>query len=208
MATARFGPDRAIGRSGLRIGLLGGSFNPAHDGHLHISRLALARLGLDQVWWLVSPQNPLKPAAGMASLADRLASARRVAAAERHIQVGDLETGLGTRYSADTIRALKRCYPQTHFIWLMGADNLQQFPRWRDWTSIFEAVPIAVFDRDTYSFAALAGKAAKRFASGRIGPRKARRLAMTPPPAWVYFHIPRHPASATEIRARNERGKA
>ena len=127
MATARFGPDRAIGRSGLRIGLLGGSFNPAHDGHLHISRLALARLGLDQVWWLVSPQNPLKPAAGMAPLADRLASARRVAAAERHIQVGDLETGLGTRYSADTIRALKRCYPQTHFIWLMGADNLQQF---------------------------------------------------------------------------------
>lgn len=208
MATARFGPDRAIGRGGLRVGLLGGSFNPAHDGHLHISRLALARLDLDQVWWLVSPQNPLKPTAGMAPLAERLAGARQMAAAERRIRVGDLESGLGTRYTADTLRALKQHYPGTRFAWLMGADNLRQFPRWRAWVSIFEAVPVAVFDRDTYSFAALAGKAAKRFAQGRISPRKARRLATTPPPAWVYFHTPRHPASATEIRARNERGKA
>jgi nicotinate-nucleotide adenylyltransferase len=208
MATARSGPDRAFGRGGRRIGLLGGSFNPAHDGHLHISRLAIRRLGLDQVWWMVSPQNPLKAAAGMAPLADRLNRARTVAAADRRIRVGDIETRLGTRYTIDTLRALNRHCPRRRFVWLMGADNLEQFPRWRDWAAIFETVPVAVFDRDTYSFAALAGKAAKRFARARVAPRNARRLVMAPPPAWVYFHTPRHPASATEIRARNKPAKA
>src|SRR6187399_1976657 len=109
-----------LAAAGRRIGLLGGSFNPAHGGHLHISRLALARLGLDEVWWLVSPQNPLKPASSMAPFAERLDRAERVAAADRRIRVSDIEARLGTTYSADTIEALRRRFPRTRFIWLMG----------------------------------------------------------------------------------------
>lgn len=129
--------------AGLRVGLLGGSFNPAHDGHRYISRLALKLLGLDEVWWLVSPQNPLKPAAGMASLGDRLARAQAVADHPR-IRVTDLERLLGTRYTADTLAALHRCFPRTRFVWLMGADNLLQVPRWQRWTEIFETTPVAL----------------------------------------------------------------
>ena len=145
----------------LRVGLLGGSFNPAHDGHRHISLLALRRLGLDQVWWLVSPQNPLKSTAGMAPLAERMAGAR---AAARHpaIKVTDIERRLGTRFTADTLVRLRRRFPDLGFVWLMGADNLVQVPKWQRWTEIFTCMPVAVFDRPSYSYAALAGKAATR----------------------------------------------
>ncbi|OIQ92532.1 putative nicotinate-nucleotide adenylyltransferase [mine drainage metagenome] len=182
-----------------RVGLLGGSFNPAHDGHRHISLAALAALGLDEVWWLVSPQNPLKAARDMAPLAARLARAR---ARARHpaIRVTGLESRLATRYTADTLAALCRRFPARRFVWLMGADNLAQFPRWERWEQIFHRVPIAVFDRSPYSFQALAGKAGTRFRSSRRPPRRARLLAADPPPAWVFLHQRRHPASATALR--------
>ncbi len=207
-ATARRGPDGAAvplpvptpgTRLGLRIGLLGGSFNPAHEGHRHISLEALKRLGLDQVWWLVAPQNPLKPAAGMAPLARRLAGAE---AAARHprLRVTGIEARLGTRYTADTLAALKCAYPGARFVWLMGADNLVQIPRWRRWASIFQAVPVAVFARSPYSHRALAGKAARRFARRRLSAERAGAVADMAPPTWVFLPVRPHPASATEIR--------
>ncbi len=188
-------PGRRLG-----VGLLGGSFNPAHAGHLHVSREALRRLGLDQVWWMVSPQNPLKEAAGMAPFAVRLASAR-AAADDRRIVVTDIEHRLGTRYTADTLARLVTLRPCHRFVWLMGADNLLQIPRWRGWTSIFHVAPVAVFARPTYSSKALSGAAALRFARARVSERRARTLPEAAPPAWTYLFIPRHPASATAIRA-------
>jgi nicotinate-nucleotide adenylyltransferase len=189
------------GLAGRRIGLLGGSFNPAHGGHLHISREALKRLDLDEVWWLVSPQNPLKPAAGMAPFAQRLRQAGEVAAADRRIRVTDIETRLGTGYTADTLKALRRHFPRARFVWLMGGDNLAQFPYWQRWQQIFRTVPIAVFARPASSSRALAGAAAQRFAAARVPEYAARRLARLPPPAWVFFHTRLDPRSATEIRA-------
>ncbi len=191
--------------AGRRIGLLGGSFNPAHDGHLHISRLALRRLQLDEVWWLVSPQNPLKPTAGMAPFAERLAAAARVVAAERRIRVSDLEAGLGSTYTADTIAALRRRFPRARFVWLMGSDNLAQLPYWKRWQDIVRSIPFAVFDRPGTSSLgtgprALAGQAAQRFARARVPLTAARCLASMPPPAWVFFHTRLDPGSATRIR--------
>jgi len=191
----------------MRIGLLGGSFNPAHEGHRHISLLALKHLHLDELWWLVSPQNPLKSTNDMAPFAERLASARAMARHPR-IRVSDMETRLHTRYTADTLHALRARFPQTRFVWLMGADNLAQIPHWERWTEIFQSVPIAVFDRATYSFRALAGKAAQRFAKQRIESRNAATLADHKAPAWVYFHARRHPASASSIRARHAKSRS
>jgi nicotinate-nucleotide adenylyltransferase len=184
-------------RSRLRIGLLGGSFNPAHAGHIHISREALRRLRLDAVWWLVSPQNPLKPTAGMAPLAKRIAAARRLAASVSQVIVTDLEQRLGTTRTLDTLHRLQRRYPAARFVWLMGADNLAQMPRWWRWPEIYARVRVAVFDRSPYSYAALSGAAALRLAQARVS---ATRLLDTPPPAWSWCPIRRHPASATAIR--------
>jgi nicotinate (nicotinamide) nucleotide adenylyltransferase/ribosome silencing factor RsfS/YbeB/iojap len=181
---------------------LGGSFNPAHGGHLHLSLLALQRLALDEVWWLVSPQNPLKPVGGMASLAFRLEQARRVAARYKRIAVSDLESRLGrSTYSADTLQALRRRFPRRRFVWLMGADNLVQLRRWERWNEIFRAVPIAVFDRPPHALQALAGLPAKRFAAHRVPISAARRLAEMEPPAWVFFHTKLDTSSATRIRS-------
>jgi nicotinate-nucleotide adenylyltransferase len=182
--------------------LLGGSFNPVHGGHLHISLMALQRLDLDEVWWLVSPQNPLKPVKGMAPFAKRLASAAALARGHKHIEVSAIEAALGTIYTADTIRALQRRYPHTNFVWLMGGDNLSQLPRWRHWEEIVESVPIAVFDRPATALTALAGKAAKRYARARAPARAVRRLAGMHPPAWVFIHAKLDPSSATAIRAK------
>ena len=184
-----------------RIGLLGGSFNPAHGGHLHISRLALSRLDLDEVWWLVSPQNPLKPAAGMMPIAERLAAAARVAAAERRIRVSDIEARLDSTYTADTLRILRRRFPRARFVWLIGSDNLAQLPYWKQWQEIFRTAPIAVFDRPSTALMALAGIAARRFARARVPVSAARCLARMKPPAWVFFHTRLDPRSATGIRA-------
>lgn len=186
--------------AGQRIGLLGGSFNPAHGGHRHISLAALRRLGLDAVWWLVSPQNPLKPAAGMAPLAERLAGARALARHPR-IRVAALETLLGTRYTADTLLALKRRFPGVRFVWLMGADNLIQVPHWENWQQIFHAVPVAVLARPTYSLRASSAKAAQRFRRGRLSEQRAAGLASREPPAWAFLHIRLSALSATQIRA-------
>jgi nicotinate-nucleotide adenylyltransferase len=185
-----------------RIGLLGGSFNPAHGGHVHVSLLALKYLELDEIWWLVSPQNPLKPVAGMAPLAARLEQARRVAAAHPRLRVSDLEARLrSSSYTADTLKALRRRFPRLRFVWLMGSDNLLQIPRWERWPEIFRTVAVAVFDRPSYSLRALSGKAAKRFARRRIPVGAARRLAEMEPPAWTFFHTPLDPRSATGIRS-------
>ncbi len=191
--------------SGLRIGVLGGSFNPAHEGHLHITKLALDRLKLHQVWWMVSPQNPLKTAHDMAPFADRVASAERLASGHSRIAVTDIEVRLNTRYTSDTLRSLLTTFPRSQFIWLMGADNLKQIPEWEKWTSIFQMVPIAVFDRATYSYQALASKAAYRFRHCRVQARNAATIFNRRPPAWVYFHTPLHPASSTELRERANR---
>ena len=164
----------------------------------------MARLGLDAVWWVVSPQNPLKTADGMASFEDRLEAARKVAS-DRRIIVTDIEARLGTRYTVDTMRALLPCFPEKKFVWIMGADILAEFPRWKDWRDLFGMVSIAVFDRAPYSMRALAGEAAHCFASKRTATRQARTLADRQPPAWTYFHIPLHPATATQLRAAQPR---
>ncbi len=181
-----------------RIGLLGGSFNPAHEGHRYVSLQALRRLRLDEVWWLVSPRNPLKSPSELAPLARRLEAARRVARHPR-IRVLDLEARFGTRYTVDTLRRLLRL-PGYRFVWLIGADNLLQLPRWRHWEHVLRLVPVAVFERKSYSYAALAGRAAHRFAAARLTEERAFELAELPAPRWVFMRLRPHPASATAIR--------
>jgi nicotinate-nucleotide adenylyltransferase len=163
----------------------------------------LRALRLDEVWWLVSPQNPLKPTTGMASYKERLAGARRLA--PRGVIVSDIERELCTRFTVDTLAALQRRFSALRFVWLMGADNLLQIPRWKDWDRLFSLAPIAVFDRAPYSFRALSGAAARRFAKARRSERDAAKLAELNPPAWIYFRTPLHPASATALRALNKR---
>ena len=193
--------------AGQRVGLLGGSFNPAHDGHRHVSLLALKLLDLDYVWWLVSPQNPLKPRRGMASLDERLAGGRLVANHPR-ILVTDVECDLDTRYTAETLAGLHKRFPRTRFVWLMGADNLTQIPRWQNWRQIFDRTTVAVFSRPPYSLRALHGEAAQRYRCRRVGQALARRFPGMEPPAWVFFQNPLHPASATEIRKRRAQAAA
>ncbi|MGE5504918.1 MAG: nicotinate-nucleotide adenylyltransferase [Actinomycetota bacterium] len=189
-----------------RVGLLGGSFNPGHEGHRYVAETALKAFGLDEVWLLVSPQNPLKPIAGMAPLAERLASARAAAGGHPRIRATDIERRLGTRFTADTLAALRRRFPYCRFVWLMGADNLVQVAQWARWTDIFAGVPVAILARTPYSSKALASRAAHRFARCRISDRRARRLAERAPPAWVFVHSRLHPASATAIRAKRSQG--
>jgi nicotinate-nucleotide adenylyltransferase len=148
----------------------------------------------------VSPQNPLKSANDMAAFVERFAGAKAMARHPR-IRVTDLESRLGTRYTADTLQTLVRRFPRTHFVWIMGADNLRQISHWRNWTLIFRTMPIAVFDREPYAWGALAGHAARRFRQYRWHHSHAAQLALAKPPAWVFFHTRRHPASATAIRA-------
>jgi nicotinate-nucleotide adenylyltransferase len=199
IGATRHQPPRYGDRRLMRIGLLGGSFNPAHAWHLHIARTALARLRLDQVWLLVSPGNPLKPAAGMAALSERLASASRLADGRRIIAT-DIERHLHTRYTSDTLQALRLRFPCVKFVWLMGADNLGQLPRWRGWLRIARMVPFAVLPRPTYTRGALAGRAAERLAQARRPGRQAAVLADQLPPAWVFLDGPQNPLSATAIR--------
>lgn len=187
------------GGTARRIGLLGGSFNPAHVGHLHISLEALKRLGLDEVWWLVSPRNPLKRAEDLADYETRFALAAHQAAHPR-IRVLGVEQQHGLRYTIDTLRFLKAHYPTTRFVWLMGADNLAGFHRWRAWRSIAALVPIAVLDRAPFALRALHGRFARRFAAQRLPGAEASLLADRAAPAWAYLTIPRHPLSATYLR--------
>lgn len=184
---------------GMRIGLLGGSFNPAHDAHRHITLMALKRLRLDQVWWLVTPGNPLKEAAGLPAEL-RAAEAAKVA---RHpkIKVTDFEKDRGSAYTVDTIRYLKQRYPATRFVWLMGADNLAGFHRWKNWRALFQAVPVAVFDRPGFRLKGMAGQAARYFGQSFVDPSDAAGLAAMAPPAWTIVTLPLSSLSSTELRA-------
>ncbi|HVZ07074.1 MAG TPA: nicotinate-nucleotide adenylyltransferase [Rhodopila sp.] len=194
----RFGDRRHI-----RVGLLGGSFNPAHDGHLHVAAMARRRLRLDQVWLLVSPGNPLKPRAGMAPLAERLASARRLADGRRVVATG-IEAALRTRYTVDTMRALRRRFPRVAFVWIMGADLLTQLPHWHRWTEITRDLAFVVLPRPGYTYRALAGQAAHRLGASR---RPARAAVLLPghSPGWVFLPGPQTGLSATAIRQAAER---
>ena len=183
-------------------GLLGGSFNPAHGGHRRITLFAQAALGLDEVWWLVSPGNVLKPAEGMAPLAKRLASAQRVARAAP-IRATAIEAALGTRYTIDTLRALKRRYPRRRFIWLMGADNLAQFHRWKAWRQIAREMPIAVIARPGYDSAAVASPAMAWLGRWRRRPGQMMSGARRSAPALIILRFDPDPRSATVLRAND-----
>jgi nicotinate-nucleotide adenylyltransferase len=186
----------------MRVGLLGGSFNPAHDGHRHVSLEVMRRLGLDEVWWLVSPQNPLKSEAGMAPLAARLASARAVARHPR-IKPTAIEAELGTRYAVDTVAALQRRWPHVRFVWVMGADNLLQFHRWKRWRQLARAVPIAVVARPHYIGDSPFAPAMAWLRRFRHGPARAKQWTRWRLPAIVILPIRLSSLSATAIRARS-----
>jgi len=190
---------------GMTVGLFGGSFNPAHDGHAHVAETALQRLDLDRVVWLVSPQNPLKDTAQTAPLAERLASARMWAPGPRMI-VSDFETRAGTRWTIDTLRALKARHPGVRFVWLMGSDNLESFHRWRGWTDIMRMMPVAVIARPGSLLESRAAPAARRFAGHRVAATEARLLARMQAPAWTYLTAPLNPSSSTALRGRSRTG--
>ncbi|CUH40670.1 putative nicotinate-nucleotide adenylyltransferase [Jannaschia seosinensis] len=186
-------------RPGQVVGLLGGSFDPAHAGHVHITREALKRLGLDRVWWLVSPGNPLK-VRGPAPLARRMAHARAVMRHPR-VDVTDLEARLGTRHTARTIAVMQERWPGVRFVWLMGADNLAQFHMWEDWREIFARVPIAVLARPGQRLRARTAPAAAIYRRFRLPASAAGGIGYRKPPAWIYLNIPMNAASSSEIRA-------
>ncbi|ONG44582.1 nicotinic acid mononucleotide adenylyltransferase [Pseudoroseomonas deserti] len=192
--------DRTTGRWGdrrrIRIGLLGGSFNPAHDGHRHVALHALRALRLDQVWLLVSPGNPLKPRAGMAPFAERLASAQKIGDGVR-LLASDIEAAIGQRYSARTLQRLQQLFPRARFVWIIGADNLWQLPRWRDWRRLAARTAIAVLPRPGWTRRALHGAAASRLRRYRRDPGA---LLQDGAPAWALVPAPEHPASATALR--------
>ena len=184
---------------GLRIGLFGGTFDPPHAAHRAACLLAMQRLGLDRVWWLVTPGNPLKDTRGLAPLAERIAAAQALASHPR-IDVTDIEAHIRTRYTYDTVSSLIARCPGVHFVWIMGADNLRSFHRWQKWRAIADLLPIAVVDRvgpSLYATAGIAGQALARF---RIRESAARSLPRRRPPAWVFLHGKRSPLSSTLLR--------
>lgn len=185
---------------GMVVGLLGGSFDPAHRGHVHITREAIKRMGLDRVWWLVSPGNPLK-ARGPAPLSDRMARARAVMDDPR-VVVTDLEARLGTRFTAETILRLKALYPGVRFVWLMGADNLVQFHRWNHWQDILRMVPVGVLARPGWGVAARTSRAARIFREH--GVERGEALRLRDAPAWCFVNLPMDGSSSTAIRAAGE----
>jgi nicotinate-nucleotide adenylyltransferase len=188
-----------MAEAGMRIGLLGGSFNPAHEAHRDISLTALKRLGLDQVWWLVTPGNPLKDVSMLPGLAERVAAAERIA---RHpgIMVTGFHGERRSRYTIDVLRALKRRFPTVQFVWLMGADNLAQIHRWKAWPEIFATVPIAVLDRPGFRLKARASLAAQRFAPFYVDESDAAGLARLAPPAWTILSHRLSGLSSTALR--------
>ncbi len=187
-----------VARKGMVIGLLGGSFDPAHGGHVHITREALKRMGLDRVWWLVSPGNPLKTR-GPAPLADRMAHARKVMRDPR-VVVTDLEARLGTRFTAETLKSLKALYPGVRFVWLMGADNLVQFHRWDSWEDILRMVPVGVLARPGWGVRARMSKAARIYGGDLVD--RGEVLRSKPAPAWCFVNLPMDGSSSSAIRAQ------
>ena len=186
---------------GQRIGLFGGSFNPAHYGHYMVALYALKRLELDWVWWLVSPQNPLKDPSETGEYAARLASTRAVAKHPRFV-VTDIEKQMASRTTAQTLRGLKPLLGRAHFAWIMGADSFASLHRWHDWLEIAETLPLAVLARPGFSLRALGGPAATRFSEAQIPTNLAPKLLTTKPPAWCFIPMPLRPESSTAIRRR------
>lgn len=192
---------------GMAVGLFGGSFNPAHDGHAHVAETAMRRLGLDRVVWLVSPQNPLKDSLDTAPLADRMASARAaaaLAASGRAMVVSDFETRAGTQRTIDTLRTLTARHPDVRFVWVMGSDNLATFHRWRGWTDIMRMMPVAVIARPGSLHHSLTAPAAARFATARVSASRARLLPDLEAPAWTWLTAPLNPRSSTALRAARD----
>jgi nicotinate-nucleotide adenylyltransferase len=185
---------------GMRIGLFGGSFNPPHEAHRAASLLALKKLQLDRVWWMVTPGNPLKDTRELPPLEQRIEAATALADHPR-IDVTGLEAVIGTKYSCDTISRLLREAPGTHFVWIMGADNLKSFHHWKNWRDIFLMIPIAVVDRGGLSLKAASGPAAISFARARVPESRAATLPGSPPPAWTYLHGVKSDLSSTRLRA-------
>ena len=192
---------------GMRVGLFGGSFNPVHEGHLHVARTAKERLQLDRVWWLVSPQNPLKSSDDMDLHWRRMAGVMTLAAEPGHV-VSDVETRLESQYTIDLVRALQTRHPGVEFVWIMGADNLLGFHRWRGWKRLMETIPIAIIARPGSAIRARLGKTAQRWAKARMPQESAPALPGTPAPAWVYLTAPLHPHSSTAIRAQKRAAAA
>jgi nicotinate-nucleotide adenylyltransferase len=186
-------------KPGMRVGLFGGSFNPAHDGHAHVAETALRRLRLDKLIWLVSPQNPLKPTHETAALTRRLSQTRRYAQGPSMI-VSDAETRIGSFYTIDTLRVLKARYPGVCFVWIMGADSLASFHRWRGWTQIMRETPVAVVSRPWAALKSRSAPAARRFARARLPAAAAATLPCRNPPAWVYLTGPLNFTSSTALR--------
>ncbi len=184
---------------GMRIGLLGGSFNPPHEGHALITRLALRRLALDRVWWLVTPGNPLKSLTGLAALNARIEAARRLDVGPR-VVVTDIEAQIDSHFTYDTLRWLKRRAPSVHFVWIMGADNLRQFHLWRHWRAIADLAPIVVVDRPGSTLKAISNPAGAGLARWRVPERDAPRFATMRPPALLFLHGPRSSLSSTALR--------
>jgi nicotinate-nucleotide adenylyltransferase len=187
---------------GQVVGLFGGSFDPPHRGHVHVSREALKRFALDRVWWVVSPGNPLKTQ-GPAPLDRRLQAARSLLCDPR-MEVTDLEAVLGTRYTGETLEKLRKLYPAVRFVWLMGADNLAQFHHWQRWDWIMRTVPVGVLARPGQRISARTAKAAQVFRHARLPAAYATRLAFIEPPAWCFLNVPMVDISSSEIRARGD----
>ncbi|MBB5223001.1 nicotinate-nucleotide adenylyltransferase [Amaricoccus macauensis] len=192
-------PGGPAADAGQRIGLLGGSFDPPHAGHVHITRWALRAFGLDAIWWLVTPGNPLK-ADAPADLERRIAAARAIMRHPR-VRVTDLERRLATRYTAETLAGLRRHYPGTRFVWLMGADNLASFHRWDRWEEILDTVPVGVLARPGQQLRAGLSPAARRFARWRVPQSEARSLPFREPPAWCLLNGPMLDLSSSGLRA-------
>jgi nicotinate-nucleotide adenylyltransferase len=185
---------------GMRIGLFGGTFDPPHAAHRAACLLAMRRLGLDRVWWLVTPGNPLKDTQGLAPLQKRVAAARALAH-HPHIDVTDFEAQLGIHYTFETVSYLVRRCRGVHFVWIMGADNLRSFHRWQRWRDIAALVPIAIVDRLGPSLYAAASAAGQAFARVRLPEKAAKALPGRKPPAWIYLHGLKSPLSSTALRA-------
>lgn len=185
----------------MSVGLLGGSFNPPHSGHRHISLFALSRLNLDRIWWLVSPGNPLKDSSDLQSLDSRLFNCRSIAEHPK-LDITAFEAKLSSVYTIDTLRYLLRRYPGTRFVWVMGADNLVWFHRWRNWTTLFRLVPVVVVDRPDCRYQAMASKAAKTFSKYYVNNQNLSSFACSRPPRWTFLTIPLSSESSTKIRKK------
>ncbi|SOE16768.1 nicotinate-nucleotide adenylyltransferase [Hoeflea halophila] len=191
---------------GMTVGLFGGSFNPPHQGHQLVAEIALRRLGLDQLWWMVTPGNPLKSHNDLAGLGERVELSRRMAPGPK-VKITAFEAAHDLHYTAQTLAFVKLRNPGIHFVWIMGADNLRQFHKWQDWRAIAETFPIAVIDRPGSTLAYLSSKMAKAFSHARVDENHAALLPFLRAPAWTFIHGPRSSLSSSAIRSARATNK-